>query len=102
MTIQKLADYVREGIAKWRNPLSTDEMDLAPHLRGNELLYKALVRIIERRMGVRANTPVPSDPLMCKAMLERDNELRWLLSRLDLVYRASVSHPADDSEPPTP
>lgn len=97
---QRVSDYVRKRIAVWRNPLSPDEMELAPHLRGNELLYSALTRLIESRIGGRARLPTPSDPLTCKSMLERDNELRWLLSRLEATYRSSVSHPADEGEQP--
>ena len=97
---QRVSDYVRKRIAVWRNPLGADEMELAPHLRGNELLYNALTRLIESRIRGRAKLPVPSDPLACKSMLERDNELRWLLSRLEVTYRAPVSHPADEGEPP--
>lgn len=95
---RRVADYVRDRITKWRNPLSPDEMNLAPHLRGSEALYDALTRLIESRIEGRAKLPVPSDPLVCKAMLERDNELRWLLSRLDAVYHSAVSPPADTGE----
>lgn len=98
---QRVSDYVRQRITAWRNPLSHDELNLAPHLRGNELLYSALTRLIESRIGGRAKLPVPSDPVTCKSMLDRDNELRWLLSRLDALYHAPVSHPADKGEQPS-
>jgi hypothetical protein len=97
---QRVSDYVRGRIAALRNPLSTDELNLAAHLRGNELLYTALTRLIESRIRGRAKLPVPSDPLVCKSMLERDNECRWLLSRLDTSYHALVSNPADEGEQP--
>lgn len=98
---RRVSDYVRGRIAAWRNPLSPLEMELAPHLRGNELLYSALTQLIESRIRGRAKLPVPSDPLICKSMLERDNELRWLLSRLEASYHAPVSHPADEGEQPS-
>lgn len=97
---QRVSDYVRRRISAWRNPFTQEEIDLAPHIRGNEKLYNALARLIETRIGGRARLPVPSDPLICKSMLERDNELRWLLSRLDTVYRSLPSQPADNGEQP--
>lgn len=97
---QRVSDYVRKRISTWRNPFTQEEIDFAPHIRGNEKLYTALTRIIETRIGGRARMPVPSDPLICKSMLERDNELRWLLSRLEAVYRSAASQPADNGEPP--
>lgn len=97
---QRVADYVRNRINAWRdpNPLSADELVLAGHLRGNEKLYDALIRVIGTRISGRARLPVPSDPIVCKSILERDNELRWLLSRLESVYRSAVSQPADNGE----
>ena len=92
MTVPRLADFVRKMIPKWRGgALTHDEQELGVHLRGNAPLHEALIGIITSRIRGRANVPVPSDPLMCKSMLERDNELRWLLSRLDFVYRSPVS-----------
>jgi len=100
VTVPRLADFVRKMIPKWRTgELSVQEQALAPHLRGNAPLYESLVGLVDSRIRGRASVPVPSDPLMCKAMLERDNELRWLLSRLDTVYRSPVSQPDTDEEP---
>lgn len=98
---QKVAEYVRDRIKTWRdpNPLTPEEMELAPHIRGNEKLYAALTQLIGTRIGGRQRLPVPPDPLTCKSMLERDNELRWLLNRLEACYRSAVS--PDTGEQPT-
>ena len=91
---------VRELIPHLRNRLSSEEMDLAAHLRGNEKLYDALTGIIRSRIAGRAAVQEPTDPLVCKSMLSRDRELQWFLSRLELCYRAPVSQPGQDGEPP--
>ena len=98
---RRVSDLVREMIPQWRQRLTKDEASLAIYLRGNEDMWKALQAIIQSRITGRASVPVPSDPIVCKAMLERDRELQWLLSRLDFVYRSSASQPEpDDREPP--
>ena len=75
-----------------------EEMALAPHLRGNERLYEALVALITSRINGRALQPPPSEPVDCVRFLERDYELRWLLSRLESVYRSPVNPEAADSD----
>ena len=98
MTVPRVADLLRKIIPKWRVMLSPEEAALAPSLRGNEPLYKALTGIINSRIAGRAHAQVPSDPLICKSMLDRDNELRWLLSRLDFIYRSPVTQPGQEDE----
>lgn len=97
--VMKVADMVREMVPIWRNRFSKEEIDLAPHIRGNEKLFKALVALVDARIGGRAKLPVPSDPLSCRAILERDAELRWLTQRLDSLYRSPVSERAGSGEP---
>ena len=102
MTVPRLVDFVRKLIPTWRGgELTKDELELGIHLRGNDSLNSALIGIINSRIGGRAAMAVPSDPILCKAILDRDNELRWLLSRLDFVYRSPVSQPEpEDGEQP--
>ena len=102
MTVPRLVDFVRSIIPTWRGgALTNDEQELGVHLRGNDPLHNALIGIINSRIGGRAAMAVPSDPVVCKAILDRDNELRWLLSRLDFVYRSPVSQPeSEDGEQP--
>lgn len=99
----RVADHVRGLFYRLRRPEATrEELDLVPHLRGNEGLYKALCDLIEARIGVRATLSVPSDPMQCKAILDRDAELRWLLGRLNFVYGyIENEQPTDDGEQPS-
>lgn len=102
MTIPRLTDVIRAMVPQWRGvQLTRDEQQLATFLRGNDPLLSSLVGIITSRIQSRANAPVPSTLVDCKAILDRDNELRWLLSRLDFIYRSPVAQPVqDDGEPP--
>ena len=99
---QRVSDFVRDLIPQWRKHLSKEDARLAVYLRGNTDLWEALQALIHTRISGRASVPVPSDPIVCKAMLERDRELQWLLSRLEFVYRSAVSQPEqqDDREQP--
>ena len=90
---------VRNMVPKFRNRLDIDEMELGIYLRGNEPLYESLILVIRHRIEGRANLKVPSDPLMCKAILDRDSELQWLLSRLELVYHSSPVQEAEGEQP---
>ena len=97
---QRVTEMVLDMIPHLRNRLTPGEQALVAHLRGNALLYEALTGLIKSRIGGRSAVAEPSDPLVCKSMLARDRELQWLLGRLDLVYRAPVQPPQDDSEQP--
>lgn len=97
---QRLTDMVRAMIPSLRQPVLTpDEADLGIHLRGNEALCIALTGVLQARIRSRAAGPVPADPMACKAILDRDNELRWVLGRLDFIYRSAVNQ-QDTSERP--
>lgn len=98
--VGRVSDMVRNLIPALRRNLSPHETALSLHLRNNAPLYEALTGLIESRISGRASLPVPSDPIICKAVLERDNELRWLLSRLEFVYRSPFAQPEDDGEQP--
>lgn len=92
---ERLSDWVREMIPKLRSGLSPAESALAPHIRGNEPLYTALTGLIRSRIEGRRRLPVPTDPMMCKSILDRNNELEWLLSRLEAVYNSPANTVAD-------
>lgn len=98
--VGRVSDMVRALIPAMRRNLSQHEQALSLHLRNNAPLYDALTGLIKERIGVRASMPVPSDPIQCKAILDRDSELRWLLSRLEFVYRSPFAQPADEGEQP--
>ncbi len=99
--MQSLTDMVMRLVPNMRDSLSVTERALAPHLRGNADLLGGLKAIIEERIGVRNRQQVPSDPMECKVMLERDRELQWLLSRLEVVCHSPVNEEVDDrGEPP--
>jgi hypothetical protein len=105
MTVPKLSRVRDMVLAMVTSPrpivvLTQEEADLGPHLRGNQKLYDALVNVVRARLSGRESQPVPSDPLDCRAVMERNHELRWLLARLDAVYRSPVNQPADDREQP--
>jgi len=76
--------------------LSPEERDLAIHLRTNHLLYESLMRFIGAKIEGRAKLPVPSDPLKSHTRLVADSELRWLMSRLEHIYRSPDESPAND------
>lgn len=95
MTVPKpfmrVADMVRDLIPRMRVMLTPEESALAPHIRGNEPLLKALNALILARIEGRAHVPVPTDPVECKCLMAMDRELRWVLNRLDFVYRSPVN-----------
>ena len=95
---QRLADYVRAIFPKMRQiPLTVEEVELAAHMRGNEGLYNALTTLILSRIRGRDFKLVPTDPLECKGMMERNHELRWLLSRLEYVYRSPINEETEET-----
>ncbi len=96
----RVRDMVREMIPTARYHISKEEARLAIHLRGNAELYESLIGIIQARLVTRTLIPVPTDPLMCKSILDRDNELRWVLARLEYVYHSPINAPDDSREPP--
>jgi hypothetical protein len=99
--IKRVRDMVLALFPSHRTLFSPQEEAFAPHLRGNTPLYEALTTFVNSRIDGRAQQPVPSDPIDCRASMERDYELRWLLSRLDLIYRSPVNpQAADEGEPP--
>ena len=81
-------------------PLLPNELDLAAHIRGNTPLYEAIRYFLSARLDARAAMPVPPEPIDCRAILERNAEVRQILARLDTVYRSPVNQPAEDGEPP--
>ena len=88
---------VVEMIGKLRSTfrigLTPIEQNVGVHLRGNASLMEALIELLTSRILGRANVPVPSDPLTCKSMMERDAELRFIMNRLRLIYDS----PANES-----
>ena len=99
-TVRRVSDMVREMIPHLRGTLPQEELDLSVHLRSNEKLYDALTELIRSRIRGRENLPVPSDPLACKSIMERQSELRWLLSRLEHLYRLPMNQGVDQGEQP--
>ena len=81
-------------------PLLPNELDLAAHLRGNAPLYEAMKHFLVARLDARSAMPVPPEPVDCRAILERNAEVRQILIRLDTVFRSPVNPPADNGEPP--
>ena len=79
--------------------LLPEEEAFASHLRGNTPLYESLVALITSRIEGRNAQPVPADPIECRGVLERNNELRHLLNRLDLIYRSPVMVADTDEQP---
>ena len=101
--ISSLRNWVLENMQRLgsRQVLLPHELDLAAHLRGNAPLHDALNAFLNARIIGRDTQPVPSEPIECRAIMERQNEVRWLLSRLDLIFRSPVNQAAqDESEPP--
>ena len=101
--LSRLADWVLANLPGMggRIVLTPQEESLAAHLRGNTPLQEAINEFINARLRVRDTQPVPTDPMDCRATLERQAELRWLLARLDLLYRSPVNPAAqEDGEPP--
>ena len=99
--IQRVRDMVLAMLPGVRVVLTPQEEAFAPHLRGNAPLHEALKAFITSRINARASQPVPTEPIDCRGSMERDHELRWLLSRLDFIYRSPVHTPAaNDGEPP--
>jgi len=99
-TVNRIMRAVQEWLPQVRNQMSRAEVELAPHLRGNEKLMTALSNVISERIAGRAKIQEPSDPLVCKSMLARDRELQWLLGRLEFIYRSPVDIPGSDAEQP--
>lgn len=99
---KKIADVLQDMVPQWRHELTPSEQRIGVYLRGNDDLLTGLREIIEERTGRRAALPVPSDPLMCKAVMERDKELRWFLSRLEFIHSSPVAQSVeeDDREQP--
>jgi len=79
-----------------RARLTEEERDLAIHLRGNERLHNALSNLVRSRIRGRETLPVPSDPMLCKSLLERNTELRWFLGRLERLYQSPANEGADN------
>jgi len=92
---RRVMDAVRKMVPFMRQPFSPGELALGIHLRGNVALYESLTGIIKARLEGRASLPEPSDPLKCKSVLARDGELRWLLSRLELIHQSPALQPVE-------
>lgn len=99
-TARRITDIVMERWHRLRSRMTKEDSDLAPHLRGNDRLHDALTELIRSRIRWRESLPVPSDPLECKGFMERNDEMRWLLRRLDFVYRSPVNEVAEQGEQP--
>ena len=96
----RVADMVREMFPLKRGQMPQEEQNLAVHLRGNDLLLKDLTELIRSRIEGRDRLPVPTDPLACKGFMERNNELRWLMAKLEYLYRSPVNPEAEQGEQP--
>lgn len=94
---RKVSDMVREMFPTLRVSLGKHEAALGIYLRGNKDMLDALEGMIQERIEGRAVLPEPSDPLMCKSMMARDRELRWLMSRFRFVFASLPSDPVEDS-----
>ena len=102
-TVKSLREWVLSNIPGLgsRQVLLPHEQDLAVLLRGNAPLFEAIVDFLNARLASRDVQPVPTEPVDCRAIMERQHEVRWLLSRLDLIYRSPVNSAAnDDGEQP--
>ena len=88
--VGRVADMVRRWIPHMRSLMTREEMDLVPHLRGNAALHSAIQSFIMARIAARDALAVPADPIACKSVMERNNELRWLSSRLEYIFRSPV------------
>ena len=82
---------VRSMIPHRRYSLTVSEKSLATHLRGNTDLLVALEDLVKERIRGREMSPIPSDPVDCKATMAMDRELRWLLSRWDYIHNSPVN-----------
>ncbi|HAM41100.1 MAG TPA: hypothetical protein DCP69_07115 [Candidatus Omnitrophica bacterium] len=98
--LTRVADMVRAMLPQRTIVLTPQEADLGTHLRGNAPLYESIVALIKERMAARDAQPVPAEPIDCRAQMERQSELRWLLNRLEFVYKSPVSPTHDEGEPP--
>ena len=96
----KVSDMVREMIPRFRHHLTKEEAALGLYLRGNKPLLEALSALIWTRIQGRGLLPVPTDPVICRGMMERDRELQWLLSILEYVHASPVNPPEDNREQP--
>lgn len=95
---RRVSDMVRDMVPHFRQRLTRDEQRLGIYLRGNMELFEALTGLVQSRIEGRGKLPVPSNPILCKAMMERDRELQWLLSRLEFVYRSPAPQLAEEEE----
>ena len=98
-TFARVADMVRDMIPRMRITVSKEEAELAPYLRGNDGLLRALHNLILCRIEGRAAVPEPTDPVACKSMVARDRELTWLIGRLDFIYRSPVQAQVTGEQP---
>lgn len=101
-TAARLSDVVMAMIPSHRHGgMTTHDRQAAVFLRGNTPLFEALTGIVTSRLQGRATVQEPADPVLCKAIMARDGELRWILWKLDTLYRApAAEHEADSGEPP--
>lgn len=98
---QRVREMVVNMLPRLRRNITPEEESVAVYLRGNKNLYEGLTAMISGRLEGRANLPVPSDPIICRGMLERDHELRWLQSRIDYIYHSHPPQPGEsDAEQP--
>ena len=96
----RVADMVRGLATRFRTPrLTVHEAALAVHLRGNVALYDSLTTFIRARIESRLALPEPDDPLTCKSILARTDELRWVLARLEYVHRSPINPEAESELP---
>jgi len=97
----RIRDYVANipaRIRTWR--FSKEETELLPYLRGNGALCDALVALLESRIRLRELSPLPNDPVDCKASMAADRELRWLIMKLDALEHAPMDVNVTDEQTP--
>lgn len=99
---KRVSDILRELMPQSRQVMSGDERMVATYLRGNDNLLQGLKGILESRLEGRASLPTPSDPLECMRRIAMDKELRWVLAKLEFIFRSPVSEASeiDDGEQP--
>ena len=92
---RRVSDMVREMFPHIRGRMTAEEADLAVHLRGNDRLHAALQSLIRSRIAAREAMSVPADPIVCKVIMERNSELRWLSVKIGQLFRSPANQPSE-------
>ncbi len=94
-------DAVREWLPGAKYRLTSDELDLAIFLRGNESLYQSLCSVIAAPIEARTRLKLSKEPNDSMIILARDKELRVLLQKLEFIYKSPViTEVSDEGELP--